>query len=196
VDSPFIQEAGPLWREATSSSFLDAIAAGRLPKEAFNRWLAQDYHFASGLMAFQALALSRAPRLSHATLIAGLQALDTELAWFESHAAGRGLDLDQPLHPICRRYTNFLIRCAYTDEPATLLAVLFGVEVSYLAAWRALDPSGPYAEVIERWSNTAFRDYVERLRGLADPGRGPVAQQRFNDVLRHEREFWRMTWEG
>jgi thiaminase len=51
-----VQNAGPLWDEATHAPFLEALAAGTLPVEAFRRWLAQDYLFAKDLTAFQAIS--------------------------------------------------------------------------------------------------------------------------------------------
>ena len=191
-----VRNAGPLWTEATRSPFLDALASGGLAADAFRRWLAQDYLFARDLMALQAILLSKAPRECHKTLIGGLTALDNEMSWFESHAARLQVDLGVPAHPTCRRYTDFLLRCAYTQPDSVLLAILFGVEASYLAAWSALPPSGPYAEFIERWSNADYGAYVEALGGLAEQHSHAAAQEHFDEVLMHEREFWRMSWEG
>ncbi len=194
--SSLIAGAGPLWQEATRSPFLDAAAAGTLPAGAFQRWLAQDYLFAKGLTAYQALLIAKVPRECHKPIIAGLAALDAELDWFESHAARLGLDLRIPPHPICRRYIDFLMRAAYTLPYPVLLAILFGVEVSYLAAWSALPVQGPYQEFIERWSSPGFRQYVAGLEGLVDQHPHPAAQENFNRVLEHERDFWKMSWEG
>ena len=191
-----VRDAGPLWDEATRSPFLDALAADRLTAEAFRRWLAQDYLFAKGLIAFQAILLAKAPRDCQKPLIEGLGALDREMDWFEFHAARLQLDLDIPPHPTCRRYIDFLIRCAYTQPYPVLLAILLGVEAAYLAAWTVLLPSGPYAEFIERWSSTDFVTYVGVLSGLAERHPHEAAQEHFNEVLVHEREFWKMSSEG
>jgi formylaminopyrimidine deformylase / aminopyrimidine aminohydrolase len=191
-----IRDAGRLWGEATRPLCLDAVAAGTLAANAFQRWLAQDYLFAKDLMAFQALLLTKTPRDCHAPLIGGLAALDKELGWFESHGARHQVDLDVASHPTCRRYTDFLIRCAYTQPYQVLLAMLFGVEAAYLTAWSALPPSGPYAEFIERWSSSDFAAYVSALGGLAERHPHDAAREHFNEVLAHEREFWRMSWEG
>ena len=196
LEAPLIRDSGALWQEATHSPFLDAAAAGTLPARAFERWLSQDYLFAKGLTVFQAVLVSQAPRDCHKPLIAGLAALDGELEWFEAHAVRLGLDLHVAPHPICRRYTDFLIRCAHTEPFAVGLAVLFGVEAAYLAAWSALEPAGPYGEFIERWSSVAFADYVAELRALAERHPHPAAQEHFNLVLVQEREFWKMSWEG
>ena len=191
-----IPNAGPLWHEATHSPFLDAAAAGTLPAEAFQRWLSQDYLFAKGLTAFQAIVLAKIPRPCHKPVISGLSALDNEMDWFESHAARLRLQLDVPPHPTCRRYIDFLMRSAYTQPYPVLLAVLYGVEASYLEAWSALSPRGPCQEFIERWSSPAFRQYVAALDALAGQHPHPAAQEQFNRVLDHERDFWKMSWEG
>jgi len=195
-DHALVRNAGPLWGAATRSPFLDALAAGDLPADALRRWLAQDYLFAKNLMAFQALLLAKAPRDCHKPLIEGLSALDREMAWFEAHAVRRQMDLAIPLHSIGRSYTDFLMRCAYTQPSPVLLTILFGVEAAYLAAWSALAPSGPYAEFIERWSSADFAAYVAALGGLAERHPHEAAQEYFNEVLVHEREFWKMSWEG
>jgi thiaminase/transcriptional activator TenA len=192
----FIQNAGPLWNEATCAPFLEALAAGTLPVEAFQRWLAQDYLFAKDLTAFQAILLAKAPRDCHKALVGGLGALDKELEWFESQARRLQVDLGIAPHPTCRRYTDFLLRCAYTEVYPVLIAMLFGVEASYLAAWSAFVPAGHYAELIARWSSSDFAAYVEALGGLADRHPHEAAQQHFNEVLVHEREFWKMSWQA
>ncbi len=195
-DHALVRNAGPLWDEATRSPFLDALAAGNLPEDAFRRWLTQDYVFAKDLMTFQALLLAKAPRVCRKPLIEGLAALDKETSWFESHAVRMQVNLDIPPHPTCRQYTDFLVRCAYTQPCSVLLAILFGVEASYLAAWNALARSGPYAEFIERWSSAEFAAYVAVLGELADRHPHEAAQEHFNEVLGHEREFWKMSREG
>jgi formylaminopyrimidine deformylase / aminopyrimidine aminohydrolase len=191
-----IQHAGPLWDEATHAPFLEALAAGTLPVEAFHRWLAQDYLFTKDLTAFQATLLAKAPRDCHKALVGGLGALDKELEWFEFHARSLQVDLDIPPHPTCRRYTDFLLRCAHTEVYPILIAMLFGVEASYLAAWSALTPAGPYEEFIARWSSRDFAAYVQALGGLADRHPHEAAQQHFNQVLVDEREFWKMFWQA
>jgi formylaminopyrimidine deformylase / aminopyrimidine aminohydrolase len=191
-----IRAAGPPWDQATHSSFLDALANGSLGKDAFRRWLRQDYLFAKNLMAFQAILLAKAPRDCHKPLVEGLVALDRELGWFESHATRLQVDLAIAPHPTCRRYTDFLIRCAYTQPYSVLLAMLFGVEAAYLAVWSALPLSGPHVEFIERWSSADFSTYVAALGDIAERHPHEAAQQHFNEVLAHEREFWKMAWEG
>jgi thiaminase len=195
-DSALVQGAGDLWQQATTAKFLDAVGNGTLPAEAFNRWLVQDYYFADALTSFQAMAVAKTPRAFRKPLVSGLVALDAEMKMFEAQARERGLNLSGPRHDVCRHYRDFLLRTAYSEPYPVLLATLFGVEASYLAPWSKLKPTGPYAEFIERWSNAGFQEYVKSLRVLAESNPHAENQRHFNEVLAHERDFWRMTWEG
>jgi len=194
--SPLVLGAGELWPEATNGESLSAIRDGNLPSEAFQRWLVQDYAFAKGLAAYQAVAVAKTPRPAQKVLIAGLTALDAELDWFEQNAQRQELDLNAAIHPTCRRYVDYLVASAYTQPFEVLLPILYGVEASYLCAWSALEASGPYAEYIDRWSNSLFVEYVAELLGICDREPDDIQQRQFNEVLRHERDFWCMTWEG
>jgi formylaminopyrimidine deformylase / aminopyrimidine aminohydrolase len=191
-----VRDAGPLWTKATTSRFLDALADGSLPAEAFNRWLAQDFHFADALTSFQAIALAKTPWKLRKPLLAGLTALGAEMDWFQTTAAARGVNLDAAVHPVCRHYCDFLIRVAYNESYPALFVVLFGVEASYLAAWSRLRAQGPYEEFIRRWSSPAFTEYVASLRALAEEHPQESHQAYFEDVLNHESDFWTMAWEG
>lgn len=194
--SALVLGAGDLWRTGTTADFLSAIGDGNLPSEAFHRWLVQDYAFAKGLTAFQSVAIAKTPRPAQKVLIAGLFALDGELDWFEQKAREHQLDLTVANHPTCRRYVDYLIAAAYTQPYQVLLSILYGVEAAYLCGWSSLEPSGPYAEYIQRWSNPMFGEYVTELLGICDDEPDEIQQRQFNEVLRHERDFWRMTWEG
>ncbi len=188
--------AGEWWEQGTRAAFLDAIGDGTLPREAFDRWLVQDYLFVTGFTSFVALTAAKVPRTDQSVVIGGLTALDAELDWFERHAGERGLHLDSEAHPICRRYVDFLIEAGHSERFQVLLAVFYAVEVAYTVAWARLDTTGPYAEFIDRWTNPEFAAYVVELRDAADRHPDPGQQPAFNQVLRFERDFWRMTWEG
>jgi thiaminase/transcriptional activator TenA len=196
IEHRLVSGCGELWEVATHADFLDAVGAGTLPELAFHRWLVQDYFFAKHALFLQAIAVARTPRPDNKPLIAGLVAFDAELDWFETNLARRGLRLDAPMHPVCRRYTDFFISASFTQPFEVLLAIIFGEEVTYLGGWSALEPKGQYADFIQRWSNPGFVAYVRSLADLCRKHPHPDAQDYFNETLRHERDFWRMTWEG
>lgn len=194
--SRLVLGAGPRWTDATSAAFLDAIADGTLPREAFDRWLLQDRLFVRGLTSFAAILAARAPRDAQRVVLGGLAVLNDELDWFDRHGQERGLELDVPPHPVCHRYVDYLLAAAYTKPVGTLLAVFFGVEASYCHAWGRLARGGPYDEFLERWTTPAFVDYVDLLMELADRHVEEGQQEEFDRVLALERDFWRMTVEG
>lgn len=195
-DSRFIEESGELWERAIHSPFLDWVSDGTLLKEAFDRWLAQDYHFVSAFFRFVAALLSRSERAAQPLLVQGVSVLDGELAWFEGHARARGLELGGPPHPVCQRYNHFMLRAAHEESPRGLYALLYGVEVSYCAAWSAIEPRGPYREFIERWSSPGFSEYVAELKHLCERRTDASSQRLFSEVLRHEEAFWTMSMSG
>ena len=196
TESRLASGSGELWDPATRAKFLDAVGDGSLPEETFNRWLGQDYLFVRNFAVFASLAVAKAPRPGQSVLIAGLSALDDEVDWFEAHARARSLDLGAELHPVCQRYVDFLITAGYSEPFEVALAIFYGVEVAYTVAWGRLKADGPYAEFIERWTHKDFQAYVRLLLKLADEHPHPRQQAMFNEVMRHERDFWRMTWEG
>jgi thiaminase len=196
TESRLVLGTGKLWDAGTRARFLDAVGDGSLPEQAFRRWLAQDYLFVRGLTDFVALTVAKTPRPGQRLLISGLSVLDAELDWFEEQAEAMSLDLGTEVHPVCRRYVDFLVAAAYSEPFEVLLAIFYGVEVAYTVAWGALEANGPHAALIERWTSEEFQAYVGSLGELADRHHHPRQQQKFDEVMRHERDFWRMTWEG
>ena len=204
--SVWIAQFEELWRKATTAKFLDGLGDGTLPDEALDRWLAQDRRFVSELLRFQAIVLSKVPEDARRPLLAGLNALAAELDWFADLEETRGLTA-APVHPVCARYTDFLLRSAYTEPYPRLLQILFGVEVAYLASFKSLadrgkslagagaQPEGIHGELIARWSSELFAAYVNDLHDLTLAHPHPDGEA-FAEVLRHEHDFWRMTWEG
>jgi formylaminopyrimidine deformylase / aminopyrimidine aminohydrolase len=187
------------WREATRHPFLEGVAHGALPVEAFERWLAQDYLFVQDLLAAQARLLARAPRPAQAVLAAGLVALEAELGWFEGQAQGRGLALNVARHPTTMAYRDFLLGLEQREYPAALTA-LWALERAYLDAWRGAAPGHPaYREFVEHWTAPAFREYVASLEraddeSLAAGNADEQAEAAFLEVTRLERAFWEMAW--
>ena len=175
--SSLVVGAGELWPQAIHADFLSAIGDGDLPREAFERWLVQDYLFAQGLTTFEAITVAKTPRPAQKVLIAGLAAMDAETDWFEEMARNRNLDLSEVPHPTCRRYVDFLVASAYSRPFKVLLAVLYSVEVSYSVCLGPTEPDWTLRRV-----HPALVEYgVRRVRSATvatlrrAPARGPTA---------------------
>lgn len=191
------------WGRATRHPFLAGVRDGTLPPRSFEVWLVQDYHFARGLLPFQARCLAQAPRRDQPVLARGVVALVEELGWFEDQAARRGLDLRVPLHPVCRAYVNFLWALSFGPYVAQLVA-LWALERIYLEAWTGARPGAePYREFVARWTHPDFQRYVDGLEEAADqalaeapPREREAAQEALAETVEHEIRFWEMSWEG
>jgi thiaminase/transcriptional activator TenA len=189
------------WQAATRHPFLNAVASDTLPQAAFNAWLAQDYLFVGDLLSFQARLLVRAPRADQAVLISGLLGLESELGWFETHAARAGLPLPDSRHAVTVQYRNLMEELA--QQPYGVAVVgLWAIERAYHDAWQSALPGGPnYREFIEHWTVPAFADYVRGLElaastalvGMSRDERR-LAQLAVTDVARLEAAFWQMAW--
>ncbi len=194
-----IEGNAQLWRAATHHAFLDEVRDGTLAPDTFARWLAQDYHFAVALTRTEARALACAPREDLKLLVGGIQAMVAELDWFESKASERAIDLDVPLHPTARAYTDYLR--ALADEPYSVqLTALWALERAYLDGWRTARPGAPaFREFVEHWTSDAFVAYVDALeaaanRVLADAGE--PEREAFRRIASYERDFWQMAYTG
>lgn len=156
------------WYEATHHVFLDKVKDGTLPEEAFSTWLGQDYHFAGTLIDSQSLILFHAPRRDHSMLIGGLIALDSELSWFEENAVLFNIDLSRPVLPTARMYNDFLLALQYQPYVVQLTCV-WALELAYFDSWSTALPGEPkYKEFIDRWTNAAFKDYVDALESAVN----------------------------
>jgi thiaminase/transcriptional activator TenA len=194
-----IESEAALWEAATHHPFLDGVRDGTLPLEAFDRWLAQDYHFGLALTRAEARYLADAPRGDLALLADGVRAMVAELDWFEQKAAERGIDLAAPLLPTARAYVDYLE--ALCGRPYSVqLTALWALERAYLDAWRGASPgAGAFREFVGHWTNEGFAAYVSALEAATTRALGPHADEEreaFRQVARHERAFWAMTFEG
>jgi thiaminase/transcriptional activator TenA len=179
------------WRAATRHPFLDAVGDGSLPQRAFVTWLAQDYLFVAGLLRFQALLLTKAPRIGQRTLATGIVGLEAELGWFEAIASRLGLHLDVDPHATTADYLSYLD--ARADDWPSGITCLWTGERGYLESWRgAASGAAAYGEFIEHWTSPEFDAYVAALEDLVDRAGGDEAA--FLATCRLEHDFWEMAW--
>jgi formylaminopyrimidine deformylase / aminopyrimidine aminohydrolase len=191
------------WQAATVHPFLAGVRDGSLAADAFDRWLAQDYRFAQALVRAQSRIAAGAPFADVGLLAGGVVATVGELGWFEGMAAGRGLALDDAVHPTTRAYCDFLLALPYAAYPAQITAI-WALERSYLESWEGVRPGAqPYREFVERWTTDAFRSYVGDLQAAVDRQletavgeQAREAEDVFVWVTYYERGFWDMAMSG
>jgi thiaminase/transcriptional activator TenA len=191
------------WTAATVHPFLQQCQAGTIRPEQFNTWLVQDYLFVVDFTRFLARTLAAAPVDHFESLLSGLQALQSELAWFREKATERHLDLATPRQLTCQIYCEFMGSLVNAPYPVQATA-LWAIEYAYNQGWQGPGPMpAPYTEFADRWGNPGFTDYVKVLAQQADTSlaqAGSVEQAQaeasFLRVAGLEQAFWQMAYGG
>lgn len=71
------------WLSAYNNNFLRERKGGTISKERFDTWLVQDYLFVQEFTTLAAALLTNAPYTDFDVLLGGLEALRSELSWFQ-----------------------------------------------------------------------------------------------------------------
>ncbi len=189
-----------LWKAACRNPFLLGVRDGSLPRAALESWLVQNSHFLDGLFTAQARILALAPRADRVLLTEGLRDVLDYLAWHERRRRVAGIDPDEPVHPVCRAYVDFLLTLGFEPYPVGLVA-LWAQYAVYLEGWRRADPPAmPFRDVVRTWVSPRYAALVRRMRRAADTALAAAAasereraKRAFELVLHYEIDFWIMT---
>lgn len=180
-----------LWREnrdlaraCLEHPFVRGLGDGRLDREAFKRYVAQDAFFLRAFFGAYALAAAKcAGRLDRARLFHELMAgvLD-ELELHRRYASSLGIDLDgvRP-YPACSAYVGFLSRTAWSGEVDEIVAAMTPCMRLYAFLGQELAAAGvlagnPYREWIETYSSAGFEELAAKLEALLDEVARPSSQ--------------------
>jgi hydroxymethylpyrimidine/phosphomethylpyrimidine kinase len=178
--------------------FVRGLGDGSLPVEAFRRYVAQDAFFLRSFLRAFALCAARTSDLEAAGVLADMQrgALE-ELNLHAPYARSLGIDLErvEPL-PAASAYCDFLLRCAWQEEPGVALAAMtpclrlyhhLGSELA-----RAGIPTHRYAEWIRAYSSPEFGARTARLEALLDrlAADTPAVADAYRRAMRCEIDFF------
>lgn len=200
--------AGPIWAAQHDHPFVRGIGDGTVSPDRFRRWVRQDYRFLIEYCRVFGLAAARAPDLDTLRRFAELlQATAvTEMDLHRSFAAQLGIareDLEaEPMAPVTRAYTDFLLRTAATGDFAELAAALLPCmwgfnEIGLRLAERGRPAEERCAAWIDVYADPAFTELAGWCRGLVDrlaEGAAPPVRDRMRDAFlvssRYELAFW------
>jgi thiaminase/transcriptional activator TenA len=184
------------------------IGDGSLDLDRFRRWLKQDYLFLVEYCRLIALAAARAPDLPTLRRFAELlqATAGTEMDLHRSYAAELGVSAREleaePMAPVTRAYTDFLIRTAATGDFAELAAALLPCmwgysEIGLRLAAGPRPPEPRYERWIEAYADPEFARLAGWCRELVDglgaeAGRAGKIRMReaFLVSSRYELAFW------
>ena len=174
--------AAALWRAnadlaaaAAAHPFVRGLGDGTLPRERFQRYIAQDAYFLEVFARAYALGLARCPDRdgiwAFFELLAGVQ---DELRLHAGYAAGWDVDpaATEPAEATLA-YTDFLLATAATAGVGELCAAMAPCMRLYAHLGQALASPGdrddnPYAEWVRTYADPAFEALAVRLEGLLD----------------------------
>jgi thiaminase/transcriptional activator TenA len=202
------RDADPVWQAQHDHPFVRGIGDGTVDMARFGRWVRQDYRFLVEYCRVFALAAARAPDLVTMRRFAGLlQATAvTEMDLHRAYAAEFGIspgELEaEPMAPVTRGYTDFLVRTAATGEFAELAAAVLPCMWGYSEIGLRLAERGRPAEPrcaawIDAYADPAFTELAGWCRELVDglaAEAGPAGRARMREAFlvssRYELAFW------
>ena len=205
------ERTGAAWAGATSHRFVDELAQGTLPNEAFRRYLIQDYAFIETLVTVVGYAVAHAPGMDAKKVWSGFLGVLTSdendyfQRSFEALDVPVELQTDVSLSPVTDALRTAMLDAATAGTYADVLAVIVPAEWIYLTWARERRDSQPrqayFSEWIELHAIPEFEAFVDWLRGQLDEV-GPMLgddvrdriERRFSEIVDLEIRFFEQAY--
>lgn len=210
--------AGETWRAYTHHSFVEGMRDGTLPRDAFLRYLVQDYLFLVHFSRAWALAVTKAETLDEMRACAATvhALLDEEMRLHVETCAAEGIPeanlfaADEAPQNIA--YTRYVLDAGHSGDFLDLMAALAPCVLGYgeigpRLADDAVD--NPYSDWIETYAGADYQRTCGEVGALIDAAvarrLGPVPEDsprwprlcaRFQTATRLEVDFWGMGLPG
>ncbi|NBC95875.1 MAG: thiaminase II [Deinococcus-Thermus bacterium] len=226
MTAPDYGRAFALWRDAAGDDwtrfirhpFVAGLEDGTLPRDAFLRYLVQDYLFLVHFSRAWALAVVKSETVDEMKVAAGVVdgLVNHEMGLHVRVCAEAGIEeaeLQQAReHPANLAYTRYVLAAGQAGDLADLLAALAPCVLGYGeigARLGAEAPDGPYAQWIETYSGEEYQALCRETGALIDaalarrigtpvqdaPRWGRLSET-FRTATRLEQGFWAMGLEG
>jgi thiaminase (transcriptional activator TenA) len=203
------QRTATLRRSIDELPFNIELAAGRLSRERFQRYIVQDALYLAQYSRILAISGARGP--DGATLQAfgscALEAVAVEQALHERYLSEFGVDPTQlgnaEPSPDCLGYTSFLLATAYHDPWEVLVAAVLpcfwiywdvGTRIARDAA-----PDNPYRAWIDTYADEAFGEAVRKVIGITDHAAAattPLIRARMMTAFVRSTQYEWLFWDG
>lgn len=201
------------WHDYTHHEFVNQLATGLLPPEAFKRYLVQDYIFLKHLARAYGLAAFKADSLEEVSVASqGLRSIiDTEIKMHEKYCASWDLSEDDlklsKEEAATVAYTRYVIDCGLVGDVLDLYVALSPCVIGYgeigarlLHNPRADLENNPYRDWIEMYGGNAYQKVAEDgmnfLNEIAKQRGVSERQSRLENIfclaVRLEINFWEM----
>lgn len=207
-----------IWSAYTRHAFVAGLGDGTLPREAFLRYLRQDYVFLIHFSRAWALAVVKAGSLAEMHMAASLvnALINEEMKLHVGVCAAAGIsadELEQTVElPQNTAYTRYVLEAGFSGDFLDLMAALAPCVMGYgeIGARLQADHTSPtYKAWIDTYAHPEYQQLCVDLGGLIDQAvhdrLGAAYRQtgRWTDLARHfqiatalERDFWDMGLHG
>tara|TARA_R110002124_G_scaffold50083_1_gene146035 strand:- start:1516 stop:2187 length:672 start_codon:yes stop_codon:yes gene_type:complete len=210
--------AGGIWRDYTHHAFVEGMRDGTLPRDAFLRYLVQDYLFLVHFSRAWALAVTKAETLEEMRVCAATvhALLNEEMRLHVGTCAAEGIS-EAELFAACEAsqnlaYTRYVLDAGHSGDFLDLMAALAPCVLGYgeIGARLASEAEQtPYAEWIATYSGADYQRSCREVGALIDAAvarrlgaapedspRWPGLCARFQTATRLEVDFWSMGLSG
>ncbi len=191
------QTDNDVWHAYTYHSFVKKLGDGSLPREAYLRYLVQDYLFLVHFSRAWALAVVKSETLSEMKLAsATVDALvNVEMQHHVDICARYGIDeqalFDATEAPENLAYTRFVLDAGLSGDLVDLLAALapciFGYGEIGAGLAKQTSSDNPYTEWIETYASDTYQQVCIEVGGLIDAALARRIGTDFTDSPRWER---------
>ncbi|MCD6171613.1 MAG: TenA family protein [Thermoplasmata archaeon] len=200
-----IEKSKEIWKEFLPNKFLREIAEDKIKKEAFEKWLSNDYNFVKNALRFMNIISAKIPDKLIPFMTESICYIKEELKMFEEKAKEMKINLNNKVSFICQSYSNFLISSAFIHTFFENLAIYYCEEKAYYEAWNWVKKhvkNNSYKKFVEHWSSEDFRLYVEKIEEILNEFANQAgeyekkeAEKLFIETSKFEKLFWDMAYE-
>lgn len=209
-----LEAAADIWQAYYDHPFIKGIENGDLDKEKFRFYILQDYLYLQEYAKVFALGVAKAKTVELADLFAGyIPAINAELTVHSGFMTNFGvtpedaLKSDRSLANLS--YTSYMLRIAYEEGEAEILAAILSCALSYESIAKRIVANRPdsqddpfYGPWIKNYAGSEYCDpnvtLVETLNRITEDYT-ETQLVHLKDVFvacsRYELDFWEMGWQ-
>ena len=205
--------AKDIWQQYNQNPFVSGIQNGTLDKEKFRYYIIQDYLYLEDYAKTFAVGVAKSKSLEMANLFAKyISVMNGELDVHNGYLARLGVTQEEidstPRSLDNLSYTSYMLRVAYEEGEAEILAAILSCAYSYEIIARNIVKNNPasihdefYGDWIKGYASDAYAEenviLLDELNRLTENYTEKQIQHLIDIFVacsRYELAFWEMSW--
>lgn len=202
-----------IWKSYNEHPFVLGIQNGTLPKDKFRFYIIQDYMYLADYAKVFAVGVAKAKDLKTANLFAKyISVMNGELDIHSGYLARMNVTQEEIESTPCsldnRSYTSYMLRVAYEEGEAEILAAILSCAYSYEIIARNILKNNPdsinddfYGDWIKGYLSTGYADENAILLNELNRLTENYTEKQIRHIIdiftacsRYELAFWEMSW--